>query len=151
MPFGTLGVHDGNHRRSGLRGLPQEAVASGSKPFASARGMRRCCPSREAAERDQPRAPALGLISIGKDKPVAAAERFNLPPLWGCDIDEQESPSAYALGYFLTPLRGSGQHARIMLQKIRVPSGFVLATAVLYFAEPTGASILLGLPVALIG
>src|SRR5437867_7411527 len=38
-----------------------------------------------------------------------------------------------------------------MLQKIRVPLGFLLAAAVLYFAEPTAASILVGLPVALVG
>ena len=38
-----------------------------------------------------------------------------------------------------------------MLQKVRVPLGFVLAAAVLYFAEPTRASILLGLPVATVG
>ena len=46
---------------------------------------------------------------------------------------------------------GLSSNAASRLQKIRVPSGFVLATAVLYFAEPTAASILLGLPVALIG
>jgi protein-S-isoprenylcysteine O-methyltransferase Ste14 len=38
-----------------------------------------------------------------------------------------------------------------MLQKIRVPLGFVLSAAVLYFAEPTRASFLLGLPLAVIG
>src|SRR6266567_8851300 len=38
-----------------------------------------------------------------------------------------------------------------MLQKIRVPLGFLLAAAVLYLAEPTAASILVGLPVALVG
>jgi protein-S-isoprenylcysteine O-methyltransferase Ste14 len=38
-----------------------------------------------------------------------------------------------------------------MIQKLRVPSGFVLAIAVLYFAEPTGKSILFGLPVAIVG
>jgi protein-S-isoprenylcysteine O-methyltransferase Ste14 len=38
-----------------------------------------------------------------------------------------------------------------MAQKLRVPAGFVLAAAVLYLAEPTGVSILAGLPVALIG
>src|SRR5438034_11621417 len=38
-----------------------------------------------------------------------------------------------------------------MLQKIRVPLRFLLAAAVLYFAEPTAASILVGLPVALVG
>src|SRR5881396_2476932 len=37
-----------------------------------------------------------------------------------------------------------------MLQKIRVPLGFLVA-AVLYFAEPTAASILVGLPVAFVG
>jgi protein-S-isoprenylcysteine O-methyltransferase Ste14 len=38
-----------------------------------------------------------------------------------------------------------------MIQKLRVPLGFVLAIAVFYFAEPTGTSILFGLPVAIIG
>ncbi len=38
-----------------------------------------------------------------------------------------------------------------MLQKLRVPLGFVLAGGVLYFAEPTRTSILLGLPVAMVG
>ena len=38
-----------------------------------------------------------------------------------------------------------------MLQKIRVPLGFLLAAVVLYFAEPTAASILVGLPVAFVG
>jgi len=38
-----------------------------------------------------------------------------------------------------------------MIQKLRVPLGFVLAIAVFYFAEPTGKSILFGLPVAIIG
>src|SRR6266850_4231413 len=38
-----------------------------------------------------------------------------------------------------------------MVQKLRVPLGFVIAAAVLYFAEPTVTSILAGLPVALIG
>ena len=38
-----------------------------------------------------------------------------------------------------------------MLQKIRVPLGFLLAAAVLYFAEPTAVSILVGLPVAFVG
>ncbi|HYR91697.1 MAG TPA: isoprenylcysteine carboxylmethyltransferase family protein [Terriglobia bacterium] len=38
-----------------------------------------------------------------------------------------------------------------MVQKLRVPLGFVIAAAVLYFAEPTLTSILVGLPVALIG
>jgi protein-S-isoprenylcysteine O-methyltransferase Ste14 len=36
-------------------------------------------------------------------------------------------------------------------QKIRVPLGFVVAAAVLYFAKPTGISILAGLPFALVG
>jgi protein-S-isoprenylcysteine O-methyltransferase Ste14 len=39
----------------------------------------------------------------------------------------------------------------MLLQKIRVPLGFVLAAGVLYFAEPTRISILLGLPVAVAG
>jgi len=38
-----------------------------------------------------------------------------------------------------------------MLQKLRVPLGFAIAPAVLYFADPTIPSILLGLPVALVG
>lgn len=38
-----------------------------------------------------------------------------------------------------------------MAQKLRVPLGFVLAAAVLLLAEPTRISILVGLPVALIG
>src|SRR5438552_16760639 len=51
----------------------------------------------------------------------------------------------------------SGRWARrqimvqIMVQKLRVPLGFVLAAGVLYFAEPTRTSILLGLPVATAG
>ena len=38
-----------------------------------------------------------------------------------------------------------------MISRIRVPLGFIVAAAVLYFATPTGTSILLGLPVAIIG
>ncbi len=38
-----------------------------------------------------------------------------------------------------------------MAQKLRVPLGFVIAAAVLYLAEPTALSILVGLPVALVG
>src|SRR5579884_2337233 len=38
-----------------------------------------------------------------------------------------------------------------MIQKLRVPLGFVLAAGVLYFAQPTGRSILLGLPIAIVG
>ena len=38
-----------------------------------------------------------------------------------------------------------------MIQKLRVPLGFVLAGGVLYFAQPTGKSLLLGLPVAVAG
>ncbi len=38
-----------------------------------------------------------------------------------------------------------------MLQRIRVPLGFVVAGLVLYFAEPTTISILTGLPIALLG
>ena len=38
-----------------------------------------------------------------------------------------------------------------MIQKLRVPIGFVLAAGVLYFAQPTGKSLLLGLPVAIAG
>jgi len=37
------------------------------------------------------------------------------------------------------------------LQKLRVPLGFIIAAAVVYFAKPTGRSILLGLPLAVIG
>src|SRR5438132_9967992 len=39
----------------------------------------------------------------------------------------------------------------MIAQKLRVPLGFVAAAAVLYFAKPTGISILVGLPFALIG
>jgi protein-S-isoprenylcysteine O-methyltransferase Ste14 len=38
-----------------------------------------------------------------------------------------------------------------MIQSLRVPTGFLIAAAVVYFAEPTTVSILVGLPVALIG
>jgi protein-S-isoprenylcysteine O-methyltransferase Ste14 len=38
-----------------------------------------------------------------------------------------------------------------MAQKIRVPIGFVLAGLVLYLAQPTALSILIGLPVAIVG
>ena len=38
-----------------------------------------------------------------------------------------------------------------MAQKLRVPIGFVIAAAVLYFAVPTKVSILVGLPVAILG
>jgi protein-S-isoprenylcysteine O-methyltransferase Ste14 len=38
-----------------------------------------------------------------------------------------------------------------MVQKLRVPIGFLIAAAVLYFATPTMVSILIGLPVALFG
>jgi|SRR5579862_545842 len=38
-----------------------------------------------------------------------------------------------------------------MIQKLRVPLGFVLAAGVLYFAQPTEVSILLGLPIAVGG
>jgi protein-S-isoprenylcysteine O-methyltransferase Ste14 len=41
--------------------------------------------------------------------------------------------------------------AKKMIQKLRVPLGFVLAAGVLYFAQPTGKSILFGLPVAMVG
>jgi len=46
---------------------------------------------------------------------------------------------------------GPLSNATSRLQNIRVPSGFVLAAAVLYFAEPTRASILLGLPLGVTG
>jgi protein-S-isoprenylcysteine O-methyltransferase Ste14 len=39
----------------------------------------------------------------------------------------------------------------MMAQKLRVPLGFVVAAVVLYFAEPTPASMIIGLPVALVG
>lgn len=39
----------------------------------------------------------------------------------------------------------------MMVQKLRVPLGFILGAAVLYVAEPTRISILLGLPVAMVG
>jgi protein-S-isoprenylcysteine O-methyltransferase Ste14 len=38
-----------------------------------------------------------------------------------------------------------------MIQKFRVPLGFVVAALVLYFAEPTGSSILAGLPFGVAG
>lgn len=38
-----------------------------------------------------------------------------------------------------------------MIQRLRVPLGFVVAAAVLYLAQPTGPLILAGLPIALIG
>ena len=38
-----------------------------------------------------------------------------------------------------------------MIQKFRVPLGFVVAAAVLYLARPTGVLILAGLPIALFG
>ena len=38
-----------------------------------------------------------------------------------------------------------------MAQKLRVPLGFLMAAAVIYFAEPEVISILVGLPVALLG
>ena len=38
-----------------------------------------------------------------------------------------------------------------MIQKLRVPLGFILAAGVLYVAQPTGKSILMGLPVAIAG
>ena len=38
-----------------------------------------------------------------------------------------------------------------MVQKLRVPMGFAIAAAVLYLAEPTLVSILVGLPVAVFG
>jgi protein-S-isoprenylcysteine O-methyltransferase Ste14 len=44
-----------------------------------------------------------------------------------------------------------GPDVKMMAQKLRVPLGFILAAAVLYVAEPTRTSILLGLPVALVG
>src|SRR5262245_50171666 len=39
----------------------------------------------------------------------------------------------------------------MIAQKLRVPLGFVIAGAVLYFATPNGVSILAGLPFALLG
>jgi protein-S-isoprenylcysteine O-methyltransferase Ste14 len=38
-----------------------------------------------------------------------------------------------------------------MAQKLRVPIGFLIAAVVLYLAEPTVVSILVGLPIALVG
>jgi protein-S-isoprenylcysteine O-methyltransferase Ste14 len=38
-----------------------------------------------------------------------------------------------------------------MVQKLRVPVGFVIAAAVLYLAQPNRISILVGLPVAIVG
>ena len=39
----------------------------------------------------------------------------------------------------------------MIAQKLRVPLGFVIAAAVLYFAAPTGISMLAGAPIALLG
>ena len=39
----------------------------------------------------------------------------------------------------------------MIAQKLRVPLGFVIAAAVLYFAEPTRISMLAGAPIALLG
>ena len=38
-----------------------------------------------------------------------------------------------------------------MIQRLRVPLGFVVAAAVLYLAKPTGPFIIAGLPIALAG
>jgi len=38
-----------------------------------------------------------------------------------------------------------------MIQRLRVPLGFVIAAAVLYLARPTGSLLLIGLPIALCG
>ena len=38
-----------------------------------------------------------------------------------------------------------------MIQRLRVPLGFVIAAAVLYFATPTSESIAVGFPIAIIG
>ena len=38
-----------------------------------------------------------------------------------------------------------------MIQKLRVPLGFVVAGLVLYLAEPSAISILVGMPVAIVG
>jgi protein-S-isoprenylcysteine O-methyltransferase Ste14 len=38
-----------------------------------------------------------------------------------------------------------------MIQRLRVPLGFVIAAAVLYLARPTGTLLLIGLPIALCG
>ena len=38
-----------------------------------------------------------------------------------------------------------------MIQRLRVPLGFVVAAAVLYLAHPSGILILVGLPIALVG
>src|SRR5262245_44785132 len=46
---------------------------------------------------------------------------------------------------------GTASTGKLMIQRFRVPLGFVIAAAVLYFAAPTGVSILAGLPVALLG
>src|SRR5262245_9580270 len=54
-----------------------------------------------------------------------------------------------------TPPTGGGETVssagQVMIQKLRVPMGFVLAAVVLYLAEPTAVSILAGLPVAIVG
>jgi protein-S-isoprenylcysteine O-methyltransferase Ste14 len=38
-----------------------------------------------------------------------------------------------------------------MAQKLRVPIGFVIAAAVLYLAEPTRLSLMIGIPIAVLG
>ena len=39
----------------------------------------------------------------------------------------------------------------VMIQRLRVPLGFVIGAAVLYLATPTGFSIAIGLPIAIVG
>ncbi len=39
----------------------------------------------------------------------------------------------------------------LTLQRFRVPLGFIVAAGVVYFAQPNGTSILLGLPLAVLG
>src|SRR4051812_22557841 len=41
--------------------------------------------------------------------------------------------------------------AAVVIPKLRVPLGFVLTAGVLYFAQPTATSILLGLPIGIAG
>src|SRR5881394_503922 len=56
-------------------------------------------------------------------------------------------PQAPAVGGFHSLAAAGG----VMAQKLRVPLGFILAALALYLAEPSGLSIAIGLPVALIG
>ena len=49
------------------------------------------------------------------------------------------------------PLAQGAASKKMIAQRLRVPLGFVVAAAVLYFAQPAPVSILAGLPFALVG